>query len=104
MLTEATIAYLRRFLNFSPALLLKIMKKKETPKNILYTEKTLPKSQKEKSEFYEEEYTLKEKPNSYLYYIPKERLPASISNKSQFLNWPTIETTHTKNEKALLVK
>ena len=48
--------------------------KKETPRNIVYTEKILPDSEKEKKEFYEEEYIKKKKPESYGYYVPKDRV------------------------------
>lgn len=78
--------------------------RRETPKNILYLAKTLPKEQKEKSEFYEEEYNLKKQPNSYHYYVPKNREPSSLQNSEIFVDWPKIHTRLPGRENALLIE
>ena len=78
--------------------------KKETRKNIMYVEKILPKEQKKKCEFYEEEYTLKQRPNSYQYYVPNNRVPASLNSLEVFDQWHKIKSSLSVNEKALLIK
>lgn len=77
--------------------------KKETPKNIIYVENTLPESEKRKEEFRQFEYVERRKPESYRYYIPKDRLKAKSKNRF-FEKYRRISTTHKPETQALLVE
>lgn len=72
----------------------------ETPKNIMYVQKSLPKEQKQKLEFIDGEYQLIKK-SAYLYYVPVERKPSSFIDKEKYKNWPKIKLN---DFDALLIK
>jgi len=77
--------------------------KKETPKNIMYISKQLPENQKNKEEFYENEYNLNKNTKTYHYYVPKNRVPSSLSNNIEFIGWPKIQTKLLGIDEAVLI-
>jgi len=77
--------------------------KKETPKNIVYTEKVLPQSEKDKKEFHEKEYVFKKGIKSYNFHVPRARLPSS-GGIDLLIDIERIKTTFDKNTSAILIR
>ena len=69
----------------------------------MYISKQLPENQKNKEEFYENEYNLNKNTKAYQYYVPKNRVPSSLPNDSTFIGWPKIQTTLLDSDEAVLI-
>ncbi len=72
------------------------------PNNTVYIDKNLPSQEQQITDFNEENYLKKQKLNSYNYYIPKNRVPSSVS-LNLFSDYKRIKSSYNPNTDALLI-